>query len=139
MSMTIPQPIYLTASLLILVIIPGVISAAGNNIGDWKRGRIYYRLVCNACHKEEIGQAISPGDFTIAEWKAIIDEEKHAPASNANPSILYYVSRGYREWIKRDNRAAEKFLDIPEQDLLNDVRSFVLQGAKDSDTPVRCK
>jgi len=131
--------IYIALGIWILVIIPNVISAAGNNTGDWKRGRIYYRLVCNACHKEETGQAISPGDYTIAEWNAIIDEEKHAPASSANPSIRYYVSRGYREWVKRDNRAAEKFLDIPEQDLLNDVRSFVIQGAKDSDTPVRCK
>lgn len=127
-------------SLSILVVIPAaVVSPAAGVKGDWRLGRIYYRLVCNACHKKEIGQAISPSEYTAAEWNAIIDNEKHAPAGNANPSIRYYVSRGYREWVKRDNRAAEKFLEIPEQELLNDVRLFVLQGAKDSDTPVRCK
>ena len=134
-----PRLVFIAVGLLILTVLPSLISAAGKNSGDWRRGRVYYRLVCNACHKEEIGQPISPSDFTIAEWNAIIDEERHAPSGNANPSLRYYVSRGYREWIKRDNKAAEKFLDIPEQELLNDIRSFVLQGAKDSDTPVRCK
>jgi len=139
MSKMILRSVYLAVGLFILTIIPSVVSAGGDKTGDWKRGRIYYRFVCNACHKEEIGQAISPADLTIAEWNTIIDEEKHAPSGNANPSLRYYVSRGYREWIKRDNRVAEKFLDIPEQELLNDVRSFLLQGAKDSDTPVRCR
>ena len=133
------HPVYLTVSFLILVVTAAVVLAAENGSGDWKRGRIYYRFVCNACHKEEIGQPISPADLTIAEWNVIFTEEKHAPSGNANPSLRYYVSRGYREWIKRDNRVAEKFLDIPEQELLDDVHSFVLQGAKDSDTPVRCK
>ena len=139
MGMMIRRSIYIALGLWILALTPNVISAAGNDTGDWKRGRIYFRFVCNACHKEEVGQPISPADLTIAEWNMIFNEEKHAPSGNANPSLRYYVSRGYREWIKRDNRVAEKFLDVPEQELLNDVHSFVLQGAKDSDTPVRCK
>ena len=53
------HPVYLSVSFLILVVTAAAVLATENGTGDWKRGRIYYRLVCNACHKEETGQAIT--------------------------------------------------------------------------------
>ena len=38
--------------------------------GNWKKGRIYYRMVCTACHSEHAGGSISPATMTKAEWKA---------------------------------------------------------------------
>jgi hypothetical protein len=134
-----PHPLNIFAGLSILIVMISATVFAENISVDWRRGRVYYRLVCSSCHQAEIGQAISPSEFTIAEWNAIIDNDRHAPAGNANPSIRYYVSRAYREWVKNTNKAAKKFLEIPEQELLNDLHSFVNRGAKDSDTPMRCK
>jgi hypothetical protein len=134
------HPLITSAGLSILIVMISAIALADDiNSGNWRRGRVYYRLVCTSCHKAENGQAISPSEFSIAEWNAIIDNDKHAPSGNANPSIRYYVSRAYREWVKNTNKAAKKFLEVPEQELLNDLHAFVVRGAKDSDTPIRCK
>ena len=133
------HPLITFAGLSILIVMISATAFADNKSGNWRRGRVYYRLVCTSCHKAENGQAISPSEFTIAEWNTIIDNDLHAPAGNANPSIRYYVSRAYREWVKNTNKAAKKFLEIPEQELLKDLHSFVIRGAKDSDTPMRCK
>ena len=34
--------------------------------------------------------------------------------------------------------AAEKFAEVPEQDLLEDIRAFLIKGAKDGDAPASC-
>lgn len=107
--------------------------------GNWKRGRIYYRMVCTACHKAMTGKSISPVTKTIAEWKAYIDADKHDASGKSNPSLKYYVSTEYRESIKDKNKVAKKLLKIPDAEMLADVRAFAIHGAKDSDTPARCQ
>ncbi len=106
---------------------------------DWKRGRIYYRMVCTACHKAETGQSISPMSKTIAEWGEYVDTDQHDASARANPSLKYYVSREYRDSVKNENKAAAKFIDVPADELLADLRAWVVHGAKDSDTPARCQ
>ncbi len=103
--------------------------------GNWKRGRIYYRMVCTACHTDQPGGSISPASMTIAEWNAYLDADKHAGGKD---SVSYYVSRAYRESVKDSNKAAAKFLEMPDDALMADVRAFVIHGAKDSDNPARC-
>lgn len=103
--------------------------------GNWKRGRIYYRMVCTACHTDQPSGSISPASMTIAEWGAYLDADKHA---NGKDSVSYYVSREYRESVKDSNKAAAKFLEMPDEALMADVRAFVIHGAKDSDNPARC-
>lgn len=103
--------------------------------GDWKRGRVYFRMVCTACHVEKAGGAIAPNTRLKAEWMAYLDEDKHAKGKD---SVRYYVSKQYRASIKATNKAAEKFADVPEQDLLDDIRAFVTKGAKDGDAPAGC-
>lgn len=103
--------------------------------GDWKVGRIYYRMVCTACHKDHAGGAIPPSSMTKAEWKAYIAADKHAKGKD---SVKYYVSQEYRNSIKDDNKAAAKFLKVPDDEMLANVQAFVIHGAKDSDTPARC-
>ncbi len=107
--------------------------------GNWRRGRIYYRLVCTACHKDMANKTISPMSRTIAEWKAYVATDKHDPTGKANPSLKYYVSQSYRADVKDTNKAAAKFIAIPEDELLSDLRAWVVHGAKDSDTPARCQ
>ena len=103
--------------------------------GNWKRGRIYYRMVCTACHTDQPSGSISPATMTIAEWKTYLDADKHA---NGKDNVSYYVSKAYRESVKDSNKAAAKFIEMPDEALMADVRAFVIHGAKDSDNPARC-
>lgn len=48
------------------------------------------------------------------------------------------MSVEYRESIKDTNKAAKKFLKLPEQQIYADVLTFTVSGAKDSDTPASC-
>lgn len=112
---------------------------AADDDGNWRRGRIYYRMTCTACHKEMTGNAISPMSRTIAEWKAYVAADKHDASGRSNPSLKHYVSKTYRASVKDTNKAAAKFIDLSDEQLLADVRAFVVHGAKDSDTPARCQ
>jgi len=73
--------------------------------------------------------------MTKAEWDAYITADSHAKGKD---KVSYYVSKSYRESIKATNKAAAKFIKIPNADLLGDVKAFVIHGAKDSDNPARC-
>ena len=121
-----------TAFALVVFGFPYVAQAAD---GNWKRGRIYYRMVCTACHVDQAGGSIAPSTKTIAEWKAYIEADKHAKGKD---KVSYYVSKEYRESIKATNKAAAKFIKLSNDGLLADVKAFVIHGAKDSDTPARC-
>jgi cytochrome c5 len=103
--------------------------------GDWKRGRVYYRMVCTACHVEKAGGSIAPSIKTKAEWAAYVDADKHAKGKD---SLKYYTSQKYRNSIKATNKAAEKYADVADGQMLADVKAFVIYGAKDSDNPARC-
>ncbi|MDH3947395.1 MAG: c-type cytochrome [Gammaproteobacteria bacterium] len=103
--------------------------------GNWKKGRIYYRMVCTACHKDHAGGSISPATMTKAEWKAYIAADQHAKGKD---TLSYYVSQEYRNSIKDTNKAAAKFAKVPNDEMMADVQAFVIHGAKDSDTPARC-
>jgi cytochrome c5 len=103
--------------------------------GDWKVGRIYYRMVCTACHRDNAGGAIAPSTMTKAEWKAYIAADKHAKGKD---TLKYYVSQEYRNSIKDTNKAAAKFASMPDEEMLANIQAFVIHGAKDSDTPARC-
>jgi len=102
---------------------------------DWKRGRVYYRSVCTSCHvASPIGQ-INPSAKTKAEWTAYLQADKHAKGKE---SVKQYVSKEYRAKIKGSNKAAEKFADVPDQELLEDIKVFLLRSAKDGEAPASC-
>lgn len=103
--------------------------------GDWKRGRIYYRQVCTTCHVAKTENSIAPSTKTKAEWTAYIQADKHAKGKD---SFKQYISQQYRASIKATNKAAEKFADVPDQDLMEDIKAFVIKGAKDGDSPASC-
>jgi len=110
-------------------------SAAQAYDADWKRGRIYYRSVCTSCHvASPIGQ-INPSSKTKAEWAAYVKADKHEKGKN---TVKQFVSKDYRASIKAGNKAAEKFADVPEQELLEDVTLFLQRGAKDGEAPASC-
>ncbi|MDP2823799.1 MAG: cytochrome c [Sulfuritalea sp.] len=111
------------------------VSAAHAYDPDWKRGRVYYRSVCTSCHVAlPVGQ-INPSGKTKAEWTAYMNADKHAKGKD---SVKQYVSKAYRASIKSGNKAAEKFADTPDQELLDDVKSFLLRSAKDGESPASC-
>ncbi len=103
-----------------------------------KRGQVYYRMVCTACHVDMTGSSIPPSGFTMAEWRAYLDADKHDASGRTNPSVRYYLQQTYRESIKDENKAAKKFLKLPNEQLYADVYQFAVNGAKDSDTPATC-
>ena len=102
---------------------------------DWKRGRVYYRSVCTACHAAQAGGSIAPSTMTKAQWAAYIQADKHAKGKD---SMKQYVSKAYRANIKAQNKAAEKFADVPDEELLEDIKAFATKGAKDGEAPASC-
>ena len=108
--------------------------------GNWKKGRVYYKMVCTECHIEQAGGVISPSEKTKAEWADYFEKNLHGPQdAPAKFAASYFVSREYRESIKDTNRAAKKMLKIPDDKLLEDVKAFLDHTAKDSDQPSRCE
>ncbi|MGD8266405.1 MAG: hypothetical protein PVH09_07560 [Chromatiales bacterium] len=131
---------YLAVLLAVSMLLPiGLIYAAENDEGDWRRGRIYYRTTCTDCHKQMTGEGISPAEKTIAEWKAYLDANRHDQSGRTNPFVSYYVSQQYRETIRESNKVADKLIDLPDEALMKDVRAFLVHGASDSDNPTRCR
>ena len=123
-----------------LVIVLLGFSSLADAKGNWKKGRIYYRMVCTECHIEEAGGKISPSEKTKAEWADYFEKNLHGPQdSTAKYAATYFVSREYRESIKDTNRAAKKMLKIPDDKLLEHVKAFLNHTAKDSDQPARCE
>lgn len=127
-------------SLVLMISLLGLSTAAGAEKGNWKKGRIYYKMVCSECHVEMTGNKYSPADKTKAEWTAYFSLSQHAVANDSvNHSLSYYTSTEYRESVKGSNRAAAKLLKIPDAQLMADVEAFTLHTAKDSDQPSRCE
>lgn len=123
-------------SIAVMLAVLGMTSTAAYAYdGDWKRGRVYFRQVCTTCHTAQLDTAISPTSKTMAEWAAYIQADKHAKGKD---SLKHYVSKQYRTSIKATNKAAEKFLNVPDQELLEDIKAFVTHGAKDGDSPASC-
>jgi cytochrome c5 len=125
----------LTTTLTVGVALSLFASAASAYDADWKRGRVYYRSVCTSCHAVAPIGTINPSSKTKAEWAAYIKADKHAKGKD---SVKQYVSKAYRASIKSGNKAAEKFADTPDQELLEDVAAFLTKGAKDGDAPASC-
>lgn len=122
---------------VILLAVSPVVEAAK---GNWKKGRIYYRMVCTDCHINQAGGKISPAEKTKAEWADYFEKNIHGPQdAPAKYAASYFVSKEYRESIKDTNRAAAKMLKIPDDQLLEDVKAFLIHTAKDSDQPSRCE
>ncbi len=103
--------------------------------GDWKRGRVYYQRVCTECHTAKAGGAIAPNSRTMAEWATYLKADQHAKAKD---SLKKYASKEYRASIKAANKAAAKYADLPDEQLLNDIKAFMIKGAKDGDSPASC-
>jgi cytochrome c5 len=131
--------IFISATALTLLALSATIKAEEVD-GNWKNGRIYYRMVCTDCHVKQAGGKISPAEKTKAEWLDYFEKNLHgsqdAPAKYA---ATYFISQEYRESIKNTNRAAAKMLNIPDDQLLADVKAFLVHTAKDSDQPARCE
>ncbi len=105
--------------------------------GDLKRGRMYYRQVCTACHQAG-NKTIAPNEKTKAEWAAYIKADKHDKTGKSNPSVKYFTTKAYRETIKATNKVAEKLLNASDAELYTDIQAWVQYSAKDSDNPSGC-
>ena len=122
---------FMAGSVVAVTLMPALAQAEA----DWKRGRVYYRMVCTQCHAEKAGGAISPSVKAKAEWAAYFKADKHAKGKD---TVTFYFSSKFRDSIKATNKAAAKFADVPEADLAADVMEFLQKGAKDGDAPARC-
>jgi cytochrome c553 len=125
----------LSISIILAVLGATTYTSAQAYDGDWKRGRVYFRQVCTSCHVAKTTKAIPPTSRTKAEWTAYLQADKH---DQGKESVKQYISQQYRASIKATNKAAEKFADVPDQELLEDTKAFLLKGAKDGDSPASC-
>ncbi|MDP2792606.1 MAG: hypothetical protein Q8O25_00760 [Sulfurisoma sp.] len=102
---------------------------------DWKRGRVYYRQVCTSCHMAQVSKQFGPNEKTKADWAAYLTADKH---NKGKDSVKQYYSKAYRASIKATNKAAEKFAEVADQELMDDVKAFMIRSAKDGDAPASC-
>jgi cytochrome c5 len=128
------KPVKPLAAAVLLALLGASLPASAYD-ADWKRGRIYYRSVCTSCHVALPVGSINPSSKTMAEWGTYIQADKHAKGKD---SVKQYVSKSYRASIKSANKAAEKFAEVPDQELLDDIKAFVIKGAKDGEAPASC-
>ena len=52
----------------LMIVLLGFSSLAEAGKGNWKKGRIYYQMVCSECHLNEAGGKISPAEKTKGTW-----------------------------------------------------------------------
>jgi cytochrome c553 len=99
---------------LALFVLAGSLGLAMAAEGNSRKGKYLFRKNCRACHVEN-GQAkdLSPMDLTQAQWKQTF----------ADPAKLKCKD----EWAK-----------LSKQDL-SDIEVYMVEGAKDSPTPAKCK
>jgi len=129
---------FIAVLIAVLLAMPSAAEAAKK--GNWKKGRIYYRMVCSDCHEREAGGKIAPNEKTKAEWIEYFKKNIHGPQDAPKKYTAdYFVSIEYRESIKDSNRAANKMLKVPPEQLLADVQAFLVHTAKDSDQPSGCE
>lgn len=126
------------ASVFVVIWILGIAGVGFSAEGDKRRGKVYFKMICTVCHMQILGKPIPPNSHTMAEWKTILASDRHGSSAKAKTSIRYYVSQGYRQSIQDTNKAAAKFMSLPDDEISADVRAFVISGAKDSDTPASC-
>jgi len=131
-EMKLQKPILLGLAAMVL----GAPMLARAYDGDWKRGDVYYRMVCTECHKTQPCGPIAPNSRTRAEWTDYLQADKHAKGKD---SVKYYVSKHYRSSIASKNKAAAKFADVSDENMLADVRAVLMRSAKDGDAPTGCR
>jgi hypothetical protein len=126
----------LTFALCTLTAVLALNSAAFAYDGNWKLGRVYYQGVCTPCHRATTKpEGIAANSMTKAEWSEYLATDKH---DRGKDTLSQYLSQSYRGQIKAGNKVADKFFSVPDQNLLLDVKAFVINGAKDGDAPAGC-
>ena len=96
--MKLSQTLAATAVLALL----GISLSAEAYDADWKRGRIYYRSVCTACHVASPIGSVNPSTKTKAEWAAYMKADKHAKGKE---TVKQYVSKTYRAMYGKSPRS----------------------------------
>jgi cytochrome c2 len=123
----------LTAAASAFICVLGFATAASAYDGDWKRGRVYYRGVCTACHTTQKSEAIAPNSYTRPSGPHL--RRTSTPRARTPFCTPAYP---YRTSIRATNKVAEKFAEAPDKELFEDVKAFVVNGAKDGDAPASC-
>lgn len=119
----------------VLLALTGATFSAQAYDADWKRGRVYYRSVCTSCHTASPVGSINPSTKTKADWSSYLLLDKHAKGKD---TVSKYISKDYRASIQATNKAAAKFADTPDKELFDDIKAFLIKGAKDGDAPASC-
>ncbi len=117
----------------LLLLVPG---ASGAYDGNWKRGHVYFRMICTECHSQQPVGKIAPNSRTRAEWQAYLEADQHAAGKD---TVTHYLSKTYRSSIAGSNKAARKFARVPEAELHADLRALLMRSAKDGDAPTGCR
>lgn len=115
-----------------------VISWTAGAEGNWRRGNLYYKEVCNGCHIQLTGKPIAPASRTQAEWSAYLKADKHASEGRANTKVSYYTSKAYRDSMEEKIQALILFFDLHSSEILVDIEAHLVHHAKDSDSPSSC-
>lgn len=106
---------------------------------NWRRGSLYFKQVCNACHEKVLGTSIAPDSYTQSEWHAYMKADSHSKLTNSNDRVSNYTNREYRDLMEPSIQSLVLFFDQKGSDILLDIEAHLVHHAKDSDMPSSCQ
>ncbi|MCK7579406.1 MAG: hypothetical protein MZV65_29250 [Chromatiales bacterium] len=101
--------------------------------GDWKRGRVYYRMVCTACHVEQASGAIAPEHQDQGRMDGL-PAGRQARQGQGHASSTT-SARTTATASRPPTRRPRSSPTCPNRSCSRIVKAFVITGAKDGDAP----
>lgn len=105
--------------------------------GIENRGKLYFIEVCSDCHRNNYSIRIPPHQFTMAQWHEYLIENRHNIKGDTQP-LFDFFSQTYKSNRAENNTQLQLVLDVQDEELMLDVAKYLLNGAKDADTPKSC-
>ena len=105
--------------------------------GIENRGKLFFTEVCSDCHRNNYNIRIPPHQFTMAQWHKYLTDNRHNIKGDTQ-SLSDFFSQTYRSKRAVNNTQLQLVLDVQDKELMLDVAKYLLNGAKDADSPKSC-
>lgn len=105
--------------------------------GIENRGKLYFQQVCSNCHRNNYNIQVPPHQYTMTQWHKYLRNNLHE-IKGGNQSLSHFFSKAYRANLAKSNEEIELVVDVNDNELRIDVAKYLLNGAKDADSPKSC-
>ncbi len=105
--------------------------------GIENRGKLYFQQVCSDCHQNSHGIRIPPQQNTMAQWHKYLNDNRHQINGDTH-ALARFFTKEYRAKLAKNNENIELVIDVSNKELLLDLAKYLINGAKDADSPKSC-